>query len=203
MSHENPPIVGSIPFYYQYNTLNEFNSFVERLDYIFEVNRIEDEEIKKVILLTYMDGESYHKIKMACGATGQPKDKPYDELIQLLRTNRSSYTYGDQHRNVYAERRRFYDYRMDDIHRVEDFAREIEYYAEPCRFTEGRDEIMRDAFITGLKKELQSVFYELEPTGMTFKEAAKIAINAEVSLNIRNGTHHLKRDDGTVIFSDE
>lgn len=203
MSHKSPPIVGSIPFYYQYNTLNEFNSFVDRLDYIFEVNRIGDEEIKKVILLTYIDGESYHKIKVACGASGPPKDKTYDELIQLLRANRSSYTYGDPNRNVYAERRRFYGHRMDDLSRVEDFARDIEYYADPCRFKEGRDEILRDAFITGLKKELQAVFYELEPTGMTFKEAAKIAINAEASMNIRNGTDQIKRDDGTVIFSDE
>lgn len=180
MNHQTP-IIGSIPFYFQCNTLKDHRIFVERLNYIFEVNRIVDEETKKVILLTYIDGESYYKIKLVCGASDPPKGRTYDELLELLRC----YTTEEPLRSLYGERRRFYEFRMDATHVVVDYARDIEYYAEQCRFQNGRDGILRDAFITGLRKELQTAFYELEPANMTYQDAVAIAGKAEIVVNLR------------------
>lgn len=193
----NTPIIGTIPFYYHFCSLidNEHNTFVERLDYIYKVNRIDDEEIKKLILLTHIETSLYIKIRAACGSSGPPKLKTYDELLALLQAN---CTATDPCSRVYELRRRFYEFRMTADQLVAEYARNVELNAEQCRFVEGRDDILRDQFIVGLTKELQTAFFEHESTGMTFKDAVAIATKVEIAIEIRNGPKQVIYCDGTV-----
>ena len=62
---------------------DDWNTYIEQLEFFFEANRISDESQRKAILLSSC-GITMHKLFKGLTAPSKPGEKSFDELKQLM-----------------------------------------------------------------------------------------------------------------------
>lgn len=149
----------------------ELDSFVERLEYVFTIRDIVDENKN----LTQMDDESYNTIRINC-RPALPKEKSYADLKEVLRR----YCCKTESR-PYLERRKFYNEKQNANSGVLLLVDRLRAQAIKCNFQEGFDDILRDRFISGLLPKFQAKFFELSDENISFEDAIHIALIEEAS----------------------
>lgn len=163
---------GQIPEFY--GDGDDWNVYYERLEQFFEVNSIPDEK-RSAFLISVIGSNSYKTLRDLCHPT-LPKDKPFEELCDLLRRQFSPQI------SIFRERAKFYNAHQQQGENVTSWYGRIKRLSVDCRFGDHLEQVLLDKFITGLRpgQVLDRLCEENETVNL--QQAVDIAINKECAL---------------------
>lgn len=132
--------VGTLPHFE--TGISDWQVYTERLEQYFEVNNIETDK-KKALLLTSVDEEIYKTLRDVCHPV-LPKTKTYSELIQLLNKQFIVRT------SVHRERIAFFAARQMPGETIALWFARIKKLSIDCKFGDIFDAVLLDRFISGM-----------------------------------------------------
>jgi hypothetical protein len=153
------------------DSVESWNSYVERLEQYFTVNEIDDEK-KVPALLTLLGGKTYGLLRNLT-LPDKPATKTYDAIVKLLKDHLSPKPL------IVAERFRFYKRYQLQGETVNKYVAELRRLAEYCEFGT-LNESLRDQFVVGLKDE-HTQKKLLAVADLTFVKAIEIAVAVETA----------------------
>ena len=153
------------------DSVESWNSYVERLEQYFTINEIDDEK-KVPALLILLGGKTYGLLRNLT-LPDKPATKTYDAIVKLLKDHLSSKPL------IVAERFRFYKSYQLQGETVNKYVAELRRLAEYCEFGT-LNESLRDQFVVGLKDE-HTQKKLLAVADLTFVKAIEIAVAVETA----------------------
>lgn len=165
-------IIGSIPTFAQ--GIDDWKTYEEILDQFFIVNNVEDEK-KSAFLISCIGSATYKTLRDLCHPV-LPKDKPFDDLSEILRKQFSPQV------AIFRERGNFYNAKQSPSENVTNWYGRMKRLSVDCKFGDNLESILLDKFITGLRvgQVLDRLCEENET--LTLQHAVDIASNKECSL---------------------
>ena len=136
-----PGLIGQLPDFWMGN---EFNVYKERLDEFFEANDIPESK-RNAILINSIGNDAYKILKEICGAT-LPKNKPYEELCELLEVRFKPATFKD--------RVGFYTAKQNEGESIRHWYNRLKDMVKEAKFDNcynGYEALMLDIFVTGMR----------------------------------------------------
>ena len=170
-------IIGSIPTFAQ--GCDDWNTYSEILDQFFIVNNVVDDK-KSAFLISCIGADTYKCLRDLCHPI-LPKDKPFDDLSEILRKQFSPQV------AIFRERTKFYNAKQLQGENVTSWYGRMKRLSVDCKFADNLESILLDKFITGLRvgQVLDRLCEENET--LTLQQAVDIATNKECSLMESNG----------------
>lgn len=166
-------LIGEIPTFYPYG--DDWQVYTERLEQFFELNDVNDDK-KKAILITTSNSEVYKILRDVCHPV-LPKDKTFDELIELLNKQYVVKT------SVFRERFNFYNAKQMKDESIANWFARIKKLSVDCKFGDRFDEILLDRFISGLRASpILDRLCEEDEDKLTLQNAVEIAANKESAI---------------------
>jgi hypothetical protein len=168
-------MIGSIP---EFNgNCDDWNVYAERLEQFFEVNDIPEAK-RSALLISVIGADTYKSLRDLCHPV-IPKNKPFEELCELLRKQYSPQV------AIFRERATFYNARQNAGETCTVWYGRLKKLSVDCKFGENLESILVDKFITGLRpgQVLDRLCEENET--LTLERALDIAVNKECAL--KNG----------------
>lgn len=165
-------VIGTIPTFAQ--GYDDWKTYAEILDQFFIVNNVEEEK-KSAFLISCIGSETYKTLRDLCHPV-LPKDKPFEDLSEILRKQFSPQV------AIFRERTNFYNARQSSSENVTTWYGRVKRLSVDCKFGDNLEAILLDKFITGLKvgQVLDRLCEENE--SLTLQQAVDIASNKECSL---------------------
>lgn len=120
-------------------------SYLERVDYYFTANGVEDAK-KVAVFLNAIGRETYNLLRNLL-APKKLAEQGLDELQKALKDHYEPQTV------VVAERFHFYQRQQAAGESISDYVAELRKLAIHCDFKDNLDDALRDKFICGLSKE--------------------------------------------------
>lgn len=151
---------------------DDFQIYCERLEQFFISNKIVDEKVKVANLLSQIGINSYTLLRNLC-YPNLPKDKSFEELCDMLKEHCCPKS------NVWKERKRFYEITQAENEKIADYYVRITSHSVNCGFGARLSNVIKDKFITGLRKG--NVFDRLveEKETTTLEELKNLAMKKE------------------------
>ena len=118
-------------------------TYVERLEFYFIANGIEDPEKKRAVLLTVSSPATY-KLIQNLSAPKKTSEKSYDELVALVK---SHYT---PKPSVIVQRFQFHSRTQKPGETVATFVAELRQLSEFCEFGASLEDMLRDQLVCGI-----------------------------------------------------
>ena len=118
-------------------------TYVERLEFYFIAKGIEDPEKKRAVLLT-VSGPATYKLIWNLSAPKKPAEKPYDELVALVKSHYTSKP------SVIVLRFQFHIRTQKPGERVATFVAELWQLSEFCEFGVSLEDMLRDRLVCGI-----------------------------------------------------
>uniref|UniRef100_A0A182RAY6 Retrotrans_gag domain-containing protein n=1 Tax=Anopheles funestus TaxID=62324 RepID=A0A182RAY6_ANOFN len=165
-------LIGTIPEFY--SSFDDWNVYYERLDQFFEVNEIVPEK-RSAFLISCVGSQTYKTLRDLCHPS-LPKDRPFDELCELLRKQFSPQV------AIFRERTLFYNATQSVGENVTQWYGRLKKLSVDCKFGSNLEAILLDKFITGLRpgQVLDRLCEENET--LRLEQALDIAINKECAV---------------------
>ena len=166
-------IIGQIP---EFKAGDDWTVYYERLEQFFEINDIPDAK-KSAFLISVIGTDSYKTLRDLCHPT-LPKDKPFEDLCELLRKQFSVQV------AIFRERSNFYNAKQIHGENVTNWYGRLKRLSVDCKFGDNLESILLDKFVTGLTNTtlLDRLCEENETIELT--QALDIAVNKECSLQV-------------------
>ncbi|XP_078253747.1 ER membrane protein complex subunit 2 isoform X1 [Rhinoraja longicauda] len=164
------PIIGSIGEFAP--KTESWSAYVERLEQFFEANDIAVE--KQVATLLSVMGASTYGLLRNLVQPLKPKDKSYDDIVNILKTH------FEPKPLLIAERFRFNRCNQRADESVTSYVAELKQCAVNCEFGETLNETLRDRFVSGICNEA-SQRRLLSESNLTFARAFEIALSMETA----------------------
>lgn len=187
--------IGQSPYYYG-DSGEDLQMFAERLDIFFELNDIVEEK-KGIVLLSCITDIPYKTLRVMCEPQ-LPKEKPYDELLEMLNKQHSAKT------SVFRARYKFYNEDPQDYESISQWYGNVKMMAVECKFGDFFGANVLDRFISGLKPSpiLDRLCEEDEET-LTMERAFEIAFQMESSINETNFAKEKEKEKESGIAKKE
>lgn len=162
-------MIGSISEYN--NEVDDWNVYYERLEQFFEVNEVPEEK-RSAFLISVIGADAYKSLRDLCHPT-LPKDKPFEDLCELLRKQFSPQI------AIFRERVKFYNARQEGYENVTQWYGRLKRLSVDCKFCGNLEAVLLDKFITGLRpgQVLDRLCEESET--LKLEQALDIAVNKE------------------------
>lgn len=148
-------------------TLEDWTTYVERLQMYFIANDIDDNAKKRAILLSVCGPTTYQLIRNLAQPK-KPSDLSYAELVQLL----SNHYFPSQ--SVSVQRFRFNSRCRHPGETVASYIAELRRLSEHCQFGESLDTMLRDRLVCGINDERMQRRLLAEPE-LTCRKAVQLA----------------------------
>jgi hypothetical protein len=165
-------IIGSIPEFIA--NLDDWNVYEERLEQFFEINDIVDEK-KSAFLISVIGSTTYKILRDLCHPI-LPKNKPFEELCELLRKQYCPQV------AIFRERANFYNAKQLPGENVTSWYGRIKTLSVNCKFGDHLESILLDKFVTGLRSGVIIDRLCEENESITLQQAVDIAINKESAI---------------------
>ncbi|KAJ8973985.1 hypothetical protein NQ317_017360 [Molorchus minor] len=150
--------IGKVP---EYNSTEDFNLYLERLEQYFIANFIEEDR-RVAVLLTVIGSQTYKILRDLCDPV-LPKDKTFEDICFL------------------EKRIEFYEAKQNLTETINEWYARIKNLAIPCSFGSLLEEVLKDKFVTGLRRgKILDRLCEEEAT-KTMQELLEIAVKKEAS----------------------
>uniref|UniRef100_A0A1Q3FZN6 Retrotransposon gag domain-containing protein n=1 Tax=Culex tarsalis TaxID=7177 RepID=A0A1Q3FZN6_CULTA len=170
MNHHQ--MIGSIA---EFNgEFDDWDVYYERLEQYFEVNDVPDAK-RSAFLISVIGSDAYKSLRDLCHPV-VPKDKPFEELCELLRKQFSRQV------AIYRERTKFYNARHENHENATQWYGRLKQLSVDCKFGSNLEQVLVDKFVTGLRpgQVLDRLCEEGE--GLKLEQALDIAINKECAV---------------------
>ncbi|KAJ8969836.1 hypothetical protein NQ317_005286 [Molorchus minor] len=162
--------IGKVP---EYNSTEDFNLYLERLEQYFIANFIEEDR-RVAVLLTVIGSQTYKILRDLCDPV-LPKDKTFEDICVLLKRQFSPRI------SVFRKRIEFYEAKQNLTETINEWYARIKNLAIPCSFRSLLEEVLKDKFVTGLRRgKILDRLCEEEAT-KTMQELLEIAVKKEAS----------------------
>ena len=153
---------------------DDWKTYEEVLDAFFDVNDIEDEK-RSSYLIAGMGLDSYKTLRDLCHPA-LPKDKPFEELSDLLRKHFSPQV------AIFRERITFFKAKQNYGENITSWYARMKSLSVDCQFGEHLEEMLLNKFVSGLKKGQVLDRLCEEGADLTLEKAIDIALKKESSL---------------------
>ena len=166
--------VGKVP---EFNpNEDDWNTYIEQLEFFFEANRISHEVQRKAILLSSCGITMYKLFK---GLTGQskPGEKSFDELKQLMLHHENPRP------NMIDKRFKFNSRVRNANESVSMFVAELRKLTEYYEYEESLNDMLRDRLVCGINHERTQQRLLSEGSTLTLKKALDIALSLESAIS--------------------
>lgn len=151
--------------------VDNMSTYLERLELYFEANAVEAP--RKVAVLTVIGAKAYDTLRSLLAPTF-PRDKSFDELIQILKQHY------DPKPLVIGERFHFYKRSQKPNETVAEFLADLRKLSIRCEFGTFLDQALRDRFVCGVRNETMQKKL-LAEDGLTVARALGIAQSIEAA----------------------
>ncbi|XP_033729753.1 uncharacterized protein K02A2.6-like [Pecten maximus] len=165
-----------------------WDEYIERLEHYFVANTVDDDAIKRSILLTVCGSKTYGLIRNVVSPE-KPSDKTYDELKTAIGTHLKPKPL------VIAERFKFHQRKQREGETVSQFLAELRKLSEHCNFEGFLNDAIRDRFVCGLSSTATQRKL-LSESDLTLKRAMDIAISMEMADSESRKLKETVFDDG-------
>lgn len=179
--------IGYIPYFSTYSS--NFDTFVEKTNQFFEINDDIDERKKSYLLLNSVEDQIY---QILCNRTYpySPHEKPYTELLEILRQHYYIKT------SVFRERIKFYNAIQKKHETILVWYGRVNELSAKCNFHQNFDAIILDRFVCGiLCSEISDRLME-EDESLTLNRALQIAVEMEMAINSRTTEKKIQKKKG-------
>uniref|UniRef100_A0A182NH65 Retrotrans_gag domain-containing protein n=1 Tax=Anopheles dirus TaxID=7168 RepID=A0A182NH65_9DIPT len=165
-------LIGTIPEFIV--NCDDWNVYYERLEQFFEVNEIPAEK-RSAFLISCIGSQAYKSLRDLCHPS-LPKDRPFEELCELLRKQYSPQV------AIFRERTHFYNATQTVGENVTQWYGRLKKLSVDCKFGSNLEAILLDKFITGLRpgQVLDRLCEENET--LKLEQALDIAVNKECAV---------------------
>lgn len=166
-------LIGTIPEFFV--NIDDWNVYYERLEQFFEVNEIPAEK-RSAFLISCIGSLAYKSLRDLCHPS-LPKDRPFEELCELLRKQYSPQV------AIFRERTHFYNATQNAVgENVTQWYGRLKMLSVDCKFGSNLEAILLDKFITGLRpgQVLDRLCEENET--LKLEQALDIAVNKECAV---------------------
>lgn len=155
------------------HTVEDWDTYVERVEIYLTANAIKDEEQKKAVLLSVCGPETYRKIR-DLAAPDKPTTLTYESIVKLVRDHY------DPKRGVAVHRFRFNSRTRQEGESVSDYVAALKHLAIHCGYEASLDDMLRDRITCGINNpDIQRRL--LSEAEMDFQKALKIAQAMEMA----------------------
>ena len=152
--------------------IEEWSTYVERLEMFFVVNNVPDGK-KAASLLTLIGGRMYALLKSLTTPT-KPTELSFKEIVEIMGRHLTPKPI------VIAERYKFHKYHQEEGQSIREFLAKLQKLAETCEFGGYRDEALRDRLVCGITS--QTIGRKLlGEADLTLKKAVDIAVRMELT----------------------
>ena len=160
-----------------------FTNYLERLEFYFIANGIEDDTKKKAMFLSSVGAETFKLIKDLCTPV-KPMEKTFDGICTILKDHLNPEP------NVIVERYKFFSRNRRNDESVAEYVAELRHLSTHCNFGETLNDMIRDRIVCGVNSaEVQKKLLSVGNT-LTLDKALKLAIGFETaSKNAENLPH--------------
>lgn len=160
------------------STSDDINDWLERLNFFFEANGVEEAKKQKAVFLSVCGKNAYSLLKNIL-LPAKVADKKYEELAEALK-NHCAPT-----RSVTIERFNFYSSRQTAGESISDFIAKLKCNSRNCEFGDTVNLMLRDLLVVGtrhaaIQKRL------LAEKDLTFARATELALAMESAENNQN-----------------
>ena len=150
-----------------------FDSYEERLEMYFVVNKVTEAEMKKALFLTVIGPELYQLMR-SLTSPGKPTDKTFYELMTLVKEHLNPKP------NIIVERYKFNSRIRKSGESVSMFVAELRHLSRNCQFNNTGDDMIRDRLVVGINNiGIQRKL--LSEMDLTLRKAISIAIGMEMA----------------------
>ena len=154
----------------------DWSQYVERLDFYFQANKIEDDGQKRTAFLTLIGPKTF-KILRSVVAPTKPGAKTYEELVAALTTQfqpkRSQVLYCSKFNQCVRK--------QGDS--VATYLAELRALADDCAFGESLEVMLRDRLICGINDPVMQRRLLGEGDSLTLEKAMSVAQGIELAAN--------------------
>ena len=170
-----------------------WTNYVERLEFFFLANDIENPDKKKAILLLSISGPSTYKVIRSLCSPDTPAVKSYDDIKNLMRAHMNPQP------NVISERFKFNSRDRKPNETIAEYIAELRRRTEFCNYGTSLSDMLRDRLVCGVNdRKIQLKL--LGTVNLTFARAREIAIAMEAS--VKDSSSILKQN-GVVASKSE
>ena len=157
----------------EYNAEDDWEQYVERLEFHFVAHDITDEGKKKATLLSVCGAQTY---KLMCGLVAhlKPKDKTFKELKELVQKHLKPKP------SVIVQRYKFNTRGQHAGESVSCFVAGLRHVAQECNFGAQLSDMLRDRLVCGVISERVQRRLLAEPE-LTFDKAFSLATAMETA----------------------
>ena len=179
---------------------DDWNTYIEQLEFFFEANRISDESQRKAILLSSC-GITTYKLFKRLTTPSKPGDKSFDELKQLMLHHQNPRP------NMTAERLKFSSRVRNASESVSMFVAELWKLTEYCEYGESLNDVLRERLVCGINHERTQQRLLSEGSTLTLEKALDIALSLESTISqtavIQSGYMNNKSETQILKVSDK
>ena len=129
----------------EYKMGDDWNIYEERLNQYFIANSVTQADRKIAVLVTLIGQDAYKILKDLCDSM-LPSAKTYEDLCTILKSQFSKKV------SVFRERTEFYELRQSENESVNQWYVKIKNKASACEFGAQLETMIKDKFVTGLRK---------------------------------------------------
>ena len=168
----------------EYDSQEEWSQYIERLEFYFEANGVDDEDKQRAILLSVCGSKTYKLIRNLI-TPRKPSEKTFAELVEFVQQH--------QHPKPSAivQRFKFNTRFRKPGESIASYVAELRSLSEHCDFKSTLEEMLRDRLVSGINEE-QIQRRLLAESSLDFKKAMKIATSMETAVkNARDLTHQM------------
>ena len=177
-------------------TSEQWSHYIERLEFFFIANDIENDDKKKAVMLSVCGAETYKLFRSLC-APGNPTGKTYPQLKNLMKQHLSPTP------NIIAERFAFNTRNRNPSESVSKYVAELRRLSQDCQYGDSINDMLRDRLVCGINDLSIQRKLLSEGSALTLDNALRIALSIEAAaqqsaamqLQISND----KRADGTTV----
>ncbi|CAB4039062.1 Hypothetical predicted protein [Paramuricea clavata] len=157
----------------EYDSQEEWSQYIERLEFYFEANGVDDEDKQRAILLSVCGSKTYKLIRNLI-TPNKPSEKTFAELVELVQQH--------QHPKPSAivQRFKFNTRFRKPGESIASNVAELRSLSEHCDFKSTLEEMLRDRLVCGINDE-QIQRRLLAESSLDFKKAMKIATSMETA----------------------
>lgn len=147
-------------------------SYEDRIIQHFEAYKVTDDNQKRALLLASLSESVSETLSDLCFPE-KAATKTFKDICATLKLHFTPVV------AVYGERRKFYETKQQAGDSVNEFVARLKHASRHCKFEKDYAQILRDAFVCGLREgPVRSKVFAMTPTA-TLEECLKVAITTE------------------------